>query len=275
MAMVTIGPVQLGGGAPLALIAGPCVIEGRAHTVELAGAIAEIARQAGVPLIFKASFDKANRTSGWSYRGPGLDAGLQILAEVKRACGVPVLTDIHEAAQAQPAAAVCDVLQIPAFLCRQTDLLQAAARSGAAVNIKKGQFVAPWDMAHAIEKVRAEGNARVSLTERGTSFGYRNLVVDMRALEIMRGFGVPVIFDVTHSLQLPGGAGDASGGERQYGAGLLRAAVACGVDGLFIEVHERPEQALSDAATQWPLNGLAELLEQALAVDRARREVMR
>ncbi len=226
-----------------------------------------------MPCIFKASFDKANRTSVASYRGPGLGTGLEVLRAVKEEVGIPVLTDIHEPAQAEPAARVCDVLQIPAFLCRQTDLLLAAGRSGAAVNIKKGQFLSPWEMKHAVEKVRSTGNERVFLTERGSSFGYQNLVVDMRSFAVLREFGCPVVFDATHSLQLPGSGGSTSGGQRQFGEVLARAAVAAGVDGLFLEVHDRPTAALSDAATQWPLDRLEPLLEQVLAIDRVVRVV--
>lgn len=253
------------------LIAGPCVIESEEHTLRLARAIGGVARDAGVPLVFKASFDKANRTSASSYRGPGLERGLAVLRRVKEETGLPVLTDIHEPAQAQPASETCDVLQIPAFLCRQTDLIEAAAATGAAVNIKKGQFVAPWAMRHAVEKVRSAGNSRVMLTERGASFGYQNLVVDMRSLVVMREFGCPVVFDATHSVQLPGAAGSTSGGQREFIEPLARAAVAAGIDGLFLEVHDDPERALSDAATQFPLARLAELLHGLLAIDRAAR----
>jgi 2-dehydro-3-deoxyphosphooctonate aldolase (KDO 8-P synthase) len=266
--------VSLGGHAPLLLIAGPCVIESREHAVKMAREIAVVAKRAGMPFLFKASFDKANRTSAQAYRGPGMEAGLETLAAVKQDVGVPVLTDIHEPDQAKPAARVCDVLQIPAFLCRQTDLLVAAARTGAAVNVKKGQFVSPWEMQHALDKVRDTGNQRVFLTERGSTFGYQNLVVDMRSLQVMRSFGVPVVFDVTHSLQLPGGQGSSSGGRREFGETLARAAVGAGIDGLFIEVHDNPDAALSDAATQWPLRKLESLLEQVQAIDRAVQQVM-
>jgi 2-dehydro-3-deoxyphosphooctonate aldolase (KDO 8-P synthase) len=251
------------------LIAGPCVIESEEHTLAMAAALRQAACAAGVPLIFKASFDKANRTSAASYRGPGLERGLEVLRLVKQREALPVLTDIHDPSQAAPAAEVCDVLQIPAFLCRQTDLLEAAARTAAAVNIKKGQFVSPWEMRHAVDKVRAAGNSRVMLTERGSSFGYNNLVVDMRSLAVMRGFGSPVVFDAAHSVQLPGAAGHASGGQREFIPALARAAVAAGVDGLFIEVHDRPELALSDAATQFPLDELPALLGRLLAIHRA------
>ncbi|MFN0164796.1 MAG: 3-deoxy-8-phosphooctulonate synthase [Bryobacteraceae bacterium] len=235
------GPVAFGDGSPLALIAGCCVIETEAHALWLARSIGE----AGGPFVFKASFDKANRTSVSSYRGPGIDEGLRILGLV-RDTGIPVLTDIHEPWQAERAATVCDILQIPAFLCRQTDLLIAAGRTGRAVNIKKGQFVSPADILHAAEKVASTGNTRVLLTERGSSFGYNNLVVDMRGIAIMKQEGWPVVFDATHSVQLPGGSGGASGGQPQFIETLARAAVAAGAAGVFLEVHEQPERALSD-----------------------------
>jgi 2-dehydro-3-deoxyphosphooctonate aldolase (KDO 8-P synthase) len=247
--------IAFGEGLPLALIAGPCVIESAEHVEFLAR---EIARLAG-PFVFKASFDKANRSSVRSYRGPGLAEGVRILASVRK-LGIPVLTDIHEPAQAERAAEGADILQIPAFLCRQTDLLIAAGRTGRAINIKKGQFVAPHDMRHAVDKVASTGNDRVLLTERGTTFGYNNLVVDMRGLAIMRELGCPVIFDATHSVQLPGAAGTASGGQPQFIAPLARAAVAAGVDGLFVEVHEAPERALSDGANALRLDALNPLL---------------
>jgi len=231
----------------------------------MARSIAAITTRLGLPFIFKASFDKANRTSRDSYRGPGMQHGLEMLRAVKGELGVPVLTDIHETSQAAEAATVADVLQIPAFLCRQTDLLEAAANTGAAVNVKKGQFLSPWDMKHAAEKIRSCGNERVFLTERGSSFGYNNLVVDMRSLQVMREFA-PVVFDVTHSMQLPGGDGKTSGGMRQFGETLARAATAAGVDGLFLEVHDNPRAALSDSTTQWPLENLEALLTQVLAI---------
>ena len=270
---VTIGPVTIGGGSPLVLIGGPCVIESEAHAVGLAGAIAEIARRRGVPYVFKASFDKANRTSVQSYRGPGLDAGLKVLAEVKARIGVPVLTDIHEPAQAAPAAAVVDVLQIPAFLCRQTDLLLAAAATGRAVNVKKGQFLAPQDMRHAIAKITSAGNHRVILTERGASYGYHNLVVDMRAFPIMRSFGYPVVFDVTHSLQLPGAGDGVTAGQAEYIDTLAPAGVAAGVDGVFLEIHEDPSRARSDAQNALALDRLDGLLQLLTRIDAARRDV--
>jgi 2-dehydro-3-deoxyphosphooctonate aldolase (KDO 8-P synthase) len=268
---VTIGPVTIGGGHPLVLIGGPCVIESEAHALELGGAIADIARRRGVPYVFKASFDKANRTSVQSFRGPGLAAGLNVLAEVKARVGVPVLTDIHEPGQAAPAAEVADVLQIPAFLCRQTDLLLAAAATGKAVNVKKGQFLAPQDMRHAIAKVTSTGNQRVILTERGASFGYHNLVVDMRAFPVMRGFGYPVVFDVTHSLQLPGAGDGVTGGQAEFIDALASAGVAAGVDGVFLEIHENPAAARSDAQNALALDRLDGLLRLLARIDAARR----
>src|SRR5438132_751221 len=254
--------VRFGGGAPLALIAGPCVIESEEHVQRMAAAIREIAG----PYVFKASFDKANRTSVSAYRGPGLVEGLRILAGV-RAAGFPVLTDIHEPWQAGPAAEVADILQIPAFLCRQTDLLTEAGRTGRVVNLKKGQFVSPQDFRHAADKVAATGNSKILLTERGSSFGYNNLVVDMRGLPVMRSFGRPVVFDATHSMQLPGGAGSASGGQPQFIETLSRAAVAAGIDGLFVEVHDDPEKALSDGANALRLDRLGALLRRLRALD--------
>jgi 2-dehydro-3-deoxyphosphooctonate aldolase (KDO 8-P synthase) len=251
--VVQVGKLKLGAGHPLFVIAGPCVIESERHTLMMAERLAGLARALRVPYIFKASFDKANRTSLRSYRGPGLERGLQILARVKRELGVPVLTDVHEAAQVVPVAEVCDVIQIPAFLCRQTDLLLEAGRSRAVVNIKKGQFLSPWDVRHVIEKVKNQGNQRILVTERGSTFGYNNLVVDVRGLAIMKGFGFPVILDVTHALQLPGGEGNKSGGQPQFISTLARAGVAAGVDGVFMEVHNRPERALSDGANSLPL----------------------
>ena len=251
----------------LVLIAGPCVIESDAHVVFLARAIAEIARRAGLPYIFKASFDKANRTSGVSFRGPGLDAGLAALERVKGEVGVPILTDIHEAEQAAKAATVADVLQIPAFLSRQTDLIVAAARTGRTVNIKKGQFLAPLDIRHAIDKVRAAGNERVFVTERGATFGYNNLVVDMRAFPIIRRLGAPVVFDVTHSLQLPGGGDGVTAGQAEFIEPLARAGVGAGVDGVFLEVHEDPSRAKSDAENALPLDRLAPLLDSLVQLN--------
>ncbi len=267
MKPIAIGDVAIGAGLPFALIAGPCVIESDAHALNMAGAIAEIARRVNVPYIFKASFDKANRTSGRSFRGPGLDEGLRVLAAIKAKYGVPILTDIHEAAQAAAVADVVDVLQIPAFLCRQTDLLIAAAKTGRAVNIKKGQFLAPDDMRHAIAKVVDAGNPKVFVTERGTSFGYHNLVVDMRAFPMMRETGVPVVFDVTHSLQLPGGGDGVTAGQAEYIETLASAGVAAGVDGVFLEVHDNPAQARSDAQNALKLDLLEPLLRRLMAID--------
>jgi 2-dehydro-3-deoxyphosphooctonate aldolase (KDO 8-P synthase) len=264
---VEIGPIRVGAGCPLVLVAGPCVIESEDHARSLAAALADIARRRGMPFVFKASYDKANRTSLASYRGPGLDEGVRILSRIKADLGVPVLTDIHEPAQAERAAEAADVLQIPAFLCRQTDLLVAAARTGRAVNIKKGQFLAPGDMRHAVQKVTSAGNTRVLVTERGTSFGYNNLVVDMRGLPMLRALGFPVIFDVTHSLQLPGGGDGVTAGLAQYIEPLARAGVAAGVDGVFMEVHEDPSKARSDAQNALRLDLLDALLERLLRID--------
>ncbi len=251
----------------LVLIAGPCVVESEAHAVSLGKAIAAAARKAGLPFVFKASFDKANRTSLKSFRGPGLEAGLAALARVKAETGAPVLTDIHEPAQAERAAEVADVLQIPAFLSRQTDLIVAAARTGRAINLKKGQFLAPHDIRHAIDKVVASGNERVFVTERGFSFGYNNLVVDMRAFPMMRGLGVPVVFDVTHSLQLPGGGDGVTTGLGEFIEPLASAGVGAGIDGVFLEVHDNPAAAPSDAANALPLDRLAALLDRLRRID--------
>jgi 2-dehydro-3-deoxyphosphooctonate aldolase (KDO 8-P synthase) len=251
--VVRVGKLKIGEGQPLAVIAGPCVIESETHALKMAERLSAAARDLGVPYIFKASFDKANRTSLGSYRGPGVTRGLEILARIKREFGVPILTDVHEVGQVQAAAEVCDILQIPAFLSRQTDLLLEVGRSGAVVNIKKGQFLSPWDMRHAIEKVRSTKNDRILVTERGASFGYNNLVVDMRGLAVMKEFGAPVILDVTHSLQLPGGEGNRSGGQPQYIETLARAGVAAGVNGVFLEVHNHPSRALSDGANSLDL----------------------
>jgi 2-dehydro-3-deoxyphosphooctonate aldolase (KDO 8-P synthase) len=259
--LTTIPPI--GRGRPLVLIAGPCVIESEQHVRFLA---AEIRKIAG-PFIFKASFDKANRSSASSYRGPGPQEGLRILADLRRE-GYAVLTDIHETSQAETAAEAVDILQIPAFLCRQTDLLIAAGRTGRAVNIKKGQFVSPYDIRHAADKVASTGNNNILLTERGSSFGYNNLVVDMRGLQIMRDFGWPVIFDATHSVQIPGGLGNSSGGQPQFIPTLARAAVAAGVDGIFVEVHEEPARALSDGPNALRLDRLAELWQKLQAIHR-------
>ncbi len=265
---VQLGDLVVGGGNPFVLIAGPCVIESEAHATMLAERLKDIAARAGVPFIFKASYDKANRTSGRSYRGPGIDEGVRVLGAIKKRLHVPVLTDIHEPAQAVKAAEVADVLQIPAFLCRQTDLLIAAAQTGRVVNIKKGQFLAPDDLQHAAAKVVAAGNARVILTERGTSFGYHNLVVDMRAFPMMREQGFPVVFDVTHSLQLPGGGDGVTAGLAQYIEPLASAGVAAGVDGVFLEVHEDPARAKSDAQNALRLDLVEPLLRRLVAIDR-------
>jgi len=268
---VRVGPLSIGGGSPLAFIAGPCVIESPAHVLNMAIAIKEIATRCGVPVIFKASFDKANRTSGTSFRGPGLDAGLAALDEVKVRTGLPILTDIHEPSHAAPVAEVADVLQIPAFLSRQTDLLVAAARTGKVVNVKKGQFMAPNDMRHAVAKLAAAGNRSILVTERGVSFGYNNLVVDMRAFPMLRALGYPVIFDVTHSLQLPGGGEGVSGGLPEYIEPLAAAGVAAGVDAVFMEVHENPAKALSDSANALRLDRLEPLLRKLTRIDAAAR----
>jgi len=257
---VRIGKLSAGPGKPLFLIAGPCVIESERHAFEMAERLTAAARKLGVPFIFKASYDKANRTSLESYRGPGPKRGLEILAGIKRKYRVPVLTDVHEVSQVGPAAEVCDVIQIPAFLSRQTDLLVEAGRSGAVVNIKKGQFLSPWDIRHALAKVASTGNHRILVTERGSSFGYNNLVVDMRGLAVMKEFGYPVVLDVTHALQLPGGEGTRSGGQPQFIETLARAGVAAGVDGIFMEVHDRPARALSDGPNALDLSRFSALL---------------
>jgi 2-dehydro-3-deoxyphosphooctonate aldolase (KDO 8-P synthase) len=267
VATVTLRDIVIGDAHPFVLIAGPCVIESAAHATELAEQLVEITARAGVPFIYKASYDKANRTSGSSFRGPGLEEGLRILAAIKARFDIPLVTDIHEAAQADAVADVADVLQIPAFLSRQTDLIVAAARTGRIVNIKKGQFLAPQDIRHAVAKVVDAGNSRVLVTERGTSFGYNNLVVDMRAFPIMRGQGYPVIFDVTHSLQLPGGGEGVTAGLGQYIEPLAAAGVAAGVDGVFLEVHEHPSRARSDAQNALRLDRLEPLLGRLMAID--------
>jgi 2-dehydro-3-deoxyphosphooctonate aldolase (KDO 8-P synthase) len=259
---VDIGPFSVGGDRPHFLIAGPCVIEREGLVLETASAIAEIAKDLGIPYIFKASYDKANRTSISSFRGLGIAAGLKILKKVKDELGVPILTDIHEAQDVLQVAEVVDVLQIPAFLCRQTDLLCAAAKSGRVVNVKKGQFLSPWDMANVVNKLHEAGTKKIFLTERGASFGYQNLVVDMRSLPVMRNLGYPVVFDATHSVQLPGGGGTCSSGQREFVAPLARAAAAVGCDGFFMEVHPRPEEALSDGPNMVRLSELRSLLQQ-------------
>lgn len=258
----------VGGGQPLFLIAGPCAIESEQLQLDVAGRLKEITGRLGIPFLFKSSFDKANRTSGTSFRGPGLDEGLRILAEVKRQIGVPVLTDVHEYTPLDAVAAVVDVLQTPAFLCRQTDFIRNVASQGLPVNIKKGQFLAPWDMQHVVAKARATGNDRLMVCERGASFGYNNLVADMRSLAVLRATGCPVIFDATHSVQLPGGLGERSGGQREFVPLLARAAVAAGVDGLFLETHPDPDKALSDGPNSWPLAQMPALLETLIAIDR-------
>ena len=264
MQPVRIAGLAIGGGSPLVLIAGPCVIENESHALGLARSLRDIAQRVGVQFIFKASYDKANRTSAQSYRGPGLTEGLRVLRRVRDDVGVPILTDIHEPAQAIEAARVADVLQIPAFLSRQTDLLDAAARTGRVVNIKKGQFLAPGDVRYAIAKVTAAGNDQVMVTERGVTFGYNNLVVDMRAFPILRGLGHPVIYDVTHSLQLPGAGEGVTAGQAQFIEPLASAGIAAGVDGVFLEVHERPEQAKSDAQNALRLDLLESLMGRLL-----------
>jgi 2-dehydro-3-deoxyphosphooctonate aldolase (KDO 8-P synthase) len=267
---IRLGGARLGGGG-LFLIAGPCVIENPRHPGEVAARLKDIAGELGIPLIFKASYDKANRSSLGSYRGPGLERGLEILAEVRSRHRVPVLTDVHEVAQVAKAAAVADVLQIPAFLCRQTDLIVEAARSGRIVNVKKGQFMAPWDMKTVLEKAASTGNRKLMVTERGFSFGYNNLVVDMRSFPTLRGFGWPVVFDVTHAVQRPGGLGDRSGGDAHFIDTLGPAGVAAGVDGLFMEVHENPARALSDGPNAYRLSRLKGLLERLLRIHDAAR----
>jgi 2-dehydro-3-deoxyphosphooctonate aldolase (KDO 8-P synthase) len=263
---VPIGPVRIGGGAPLALLAGPCAIESEAHALRTAETLVRITAAAGVPFVYKSSYDKANRSSAASYRGPGLDEGLRILTRVRERLGCPVLSDVHQPDEVPAAAEALDLLQVPAFLCRQTDLVLACGRSGRPVNVKKGQFLAPWDMRNVVAKLHGVGCQDVLLTERGASFGYNNLVVDFRSLAVMRGLGAPVVFDATHSVQLPGGEGDRSGGERQHVAGLARAAVAFGVDALFMEVHEDPDRAPSDGPTMLPLAWLPRLLEEVQGI---------
>ncbi len=270
-ARVAAGSVALGGGAPLALIAGPCVIESGDHASMIAESLVKIASRCGVPFIFKASYDKANRTSLKSFRGPGIEEGLKVLAAIKKRLGVPVLTDIHEASQAAPVAEVADVLQIPAFLSRQTDLIVAAAKTGRTINLKKGQFLSPADMRHAIAKVTESGNSQVFVTERGFSFGYNNLVVDMRAFPMLRSLGYPVVYDATHSLQLPGGGDGVTAGQAEYIEPLASAAVAVGIDGLFVEVHDTPSRARSDAQNALALERVEPLLRHLLRISDAAR----
>ena len=266
VSQVTVGDVVLGDGQPLALIAGPCVIENESHVLEIATTVREIAERCGMPLIFKASFDKANRTSIKSFRGPGLTEGIRILARVKEEVGVPVLTDIHEVDQASPVAEVADVLQIPAFLSRQTDLLVAAAKTGRVVNVKKGQFLSPYDVQHILTKISSTGHHKILVTERGTCFGYNNLVVDMRAFPILRSMGFPVVFDVTHSLQLPGAGDGVTSGQAEYIPTLAAAGVAAGVDLIFMEVHDNPDQAKSDAKNALAIDDLEPLLRRITAI---------
>jgi 2-dehydro-3-deoxyphosphooctonate aldolase (KDO 8-P synthase) len=264
---VAVGPIRIGGSLPVAVIAGPCVIESKDAALRHAAALKEKADRVGVPYIFKSSYDKANRSSVNSFRGPGLKQGLEILAQVKAQVGVPILTDVHEIDQVARVSEVADVLQIPAFLCRQTDFVLAVAKSGRVVNVKKGQFLAPWDMRNVLDKILSTGNDQVLLTERGASFGYNNLVSDMRSLVVMRELGYPVVFDATHSLQLPGGLGAASGGERKYIPALARAGVAAGVDALFMEVHEDPDRALSDGPNSLRLDDFENLLKMVKRLD--------
>jgi 2-dehydro-3-deoxyphosphooctonate aldolase (KDO 8-P synthase) len=264
---VGVGGIRIGGGRPFAFIGGPCVIESREHALRHAEEMRRITERAGVPFVFKSSYDKANRTSLAAKRGPGIQAGLEILAEVKREVGVPVLTDVHERDDVPAVAAVVDVLQTPAFLCRQTDYLLAVAGAGKPVNVKKGQFLAPWDMKPVLEKLASSGNSQLMVTERGASFGYNNLVADMRSLAIMAEFGYPVIYDAGHSVQLPGGQGTASGGQRQFIAALARAAVAVGVDAVFLECHEDPDNAFSDGPNSYRLGELEALLRQLTEID--------
>lgn len=260
---------DVGLDAPFFLIAGPCVIESEGLALESAGQLKALTEELGIPFIYKSSFDKANRSSGSSFRGPGMEQGLRILEKVKQDIGVPVLTDVHEDTPLEEVAAVVDVLQTPAFLCRQTNFIQNVARQGRPVNIKKGQFLAPWDMGNVVDKARAVGNDQLMVCERGVSFGYNNLVSDMRSLAVMRGTGCPVVFDATHSVQLPGGQGSSSGGQREFVPVLARAAVAAGVAGVFMETHPRPEEALSDGPNAWPLPQMKELLQVMQAIDRA------
>jgi len=263
---VRVGKIRIGKGNPLVLIAGPCVIENEEITFTTAKKLKEICDRLGISLIFKSSYDKANRTSGSSFRGLGIDQGLKILSDVKKKFSIPVISDIHSVEEVRPASEVLDALQIPAFLCRQTDLILSSSQTGKPVNVKKGQFLAPWDVKNIIEKFTSTGNQNLLITERGTSFGYNNLIVDFRGFPIIRSFGYPILFDVTHSLQLPGGQGSSSGGQREFAPPLARAAVAMGVDGLFIEVHPDPTQALSDASTMIPLQEIEGLLQQTKTI---------
>lgn len=265
--IVNIGKISIGAGQPLVLVAGPCVIESEKQVLDSAAFLKEMTRSLAMPFIFKSSYDKANRTSLQAYRGPGFNKGLAILKKVKEKLNIPILVDVHQVDEIKDAAAVADVLQIPAFLCRQTDLVLAAARTGRVINIKKGQFLAPWDVENIVRKVESTGNRKIVLTERGTSFGYNNLVTDMRSLVIMRKTGYPVIFDATHSVQLPGGKGDRSSGQSEYIPALARAAAAVGIDGLFLEVHRQPAKALSDGANMLPLQSVKKLLQEVIAIN--------
>lgn len=271
---VSIGKVRVGGGAPLAVIAGPCVIESRDAALRHGAALAALGADLGIPIVYKSSYDKANRTSGNSFRGIGRDEGLAILDEVRRETGLPLLTDVHEKEDVPPVAEVVDVLQTPAFLCRQTDFIHAVSAPGKPVNLKKGQFLSPWEMHHVVEKARETGNQNLLVTERGATFGYQNLVSDMRSLVVLGEIGCPVVFDATHSVQLPGATGTATGGQREFVPALARAAAAVGVDVLFLEVHEDPARALSDGTTCWPLDALGPLLRTVRALDEARREAL-
>ena len=271
---IAVDDIRIGNDLPFVLLAGPCVIESEDFTLRAAESVAEIAKACDVPVIFKSSFDKANRTSVDGFRGPGLDEGLRILQRVKDEVGVPVVTDVHMPEQANVVAEVADILQTPAFLCRQTDFIQAVAATGKVINIKKGQFLAPWDMQHVLDKARAVGNDNIMLCERGASFGYNNLVSDMRSLLVMREFAAPVVFDATHSVQQPGGLGGATGGNREYVPGLSRAAMATGVAALFMEVHPNPDKALSDGPNSLPMSELSGLLKQLKAIDQLVKEVL-
>jgi len=273
--IVTVGKARFGNALPLALIAGPCALESRAHAFDMAGALKDLTARLGIGFVYKTSFDKANRTSGKSARGVGLDKALAVFSELREKLGVPVLTDVHEPEQCAAVAAVVDVLQIPAFLCRQTDLLVAAAKTGCVVNVKKGQFLAPWDMANVVEKITGAGNANVLVTERGVSFGYNTLVSDMRALPVLAKTGAPVIFDATHSVQQPGGQGTASGGQREFVPVLARAAVAVGVAGVFIETHQDPDRAPSDGPNMVPLKDMEPLLERLIKFDVLAKSLVR
>jgi 2-dehydro-3-deoxyphosphooctonate aldolase (KDO 8-P synthase) len=268
-----VGKIRFGNHAPLFLIAGPCVIESEDHAMSMAEKLGAVVSDLDIPLIFKASYDKANRSSVSSFRGPGLKAGLKILAKIKKRTGLPILTDVHEISHVGPAADVCDILQVPAFLSRQTDLLVAVGKSGRVANLKKGQFLSPWEMGNAVEKVAGTGNQKIILTERGSSFGYQNLVVDMRSFPIMRKLGYPVVFDVTHSVQLPGGEGKSSGGQPEFIEPLARAGTAVGVDGIFLEVHDNPAKALSDGTNALPLNQFRPLLEKIKRLAELAREL--